>query len=45
VLYVALHMIWEGQQDLVRDLGWTASYNAVMPDVLDIQPKLPAPEH
>jgi YjbE family integral membrane protein len=45
VLYVALHMIWEGHQDLVRDLGWTASYNAVMPDALDIQPKLPAPEH
>jgi YjbE family integral membrane protein len=45
VLYVALHMIWEGHQDLVRDLGWTASYNAMMPDALDIQPKLPAPEH
>jgi YjbE family integral membrane protein len=45
VLYVALHMIWEGHQDVVRDLGWTASYNAVMPDALDIHPKLPAPEH
>lgn len=43
VLYVALHMIWQGHQDVVRDLGWTASYNAVMPDMLDIQPKLPAP--
>jgi YjbE family integral membrane protein len=45
VLYVALHMIWEGQKDVVRDLGWTASYNAVVPDFMDIQPKLPAPAH
>lgn len=45
VLYVALHMIWEGHQDVVRDLGWTASYNAAVPDFMDIHPKLPAPAH
>ena len=45
VLYVALHMIWEGHHDVVRDLGWTASYNAVVPDFMDVHPKLPAPAH
>src|SRR5262249_18242378 len=29
VLYVALHMMWEGHRDLVRDLGWTHEYNEV----------------
>jgi predicted tellurium resistance membrane protein TerC len=38
VLYVALHMIWEGHRQVVADLGWTPSYNAVAPDVLDIEP-------
>ena len=45
VLYVALHMMWEGHQDIVRDLGKTDAYNAVMPDFMDIQPKAPAPAH
>jgi YjbE family integral membrane protein len=45
VLYVALHMMWEGHQDVVRDLGYTASYNALMPDFLDIKPEAPAPAH
>jgi len=36
VLYVALHMMWEGHRDLVQDLGWTRQYNAVAPDPLDI---------
>lgn len=43
VLYVALHMMWEGHRDLVRDLGWTERYNAAAPDLLDIRPK-PAPK-
>jgi predicted tellurium resistance membrane protein TerC len=37
VLYVALHMMWEGHRDLVRDLGWTREYNAVAPGPLDIK--------
>lgn len=37
VLYVALHMMWEGHRDLVRDLGWTQQYNHVAPDPLDIK--------
>jgi len=42
VLYVALHMMWEGHQDVVRDLGQTAAYNAIAPDFMDIRPKAPA---
>lgn len=45
VLYVALHMMWQGHQDVVADLGYTAQYNDVMPDALDIKPKAPAPAH
>ncbi|WP_296596237.1 TerC family protein [Phenylobacterium sp.] len=45
VLYVALHMMWQGHQDVVRDLGYTQQYNAVMPDFFDIEPKAPAPAH
>jgi predicted tellurium resistance membrane protein TerC len=37
VLYVALHMMWEGHRDLVRDLGWTREYNEVAPAPLDIK--------
>jgi YjbE family integral membrane protein len=37
VLYVALHMMWEGHRDLVRDLGWTQQYNHVAPGPLDIK--------
>jgi YjbE family integral membrane protein len=42
VLYVALHMMWQGHQDVVQDLGYTGQYNAAMPDFLDIKPKAPA---
>lgn len=45
VLYVALHMMWQGHQDVVQDLGYTQPYNAAMPDFLDIKPKTPAPAH
>ena len=44
VLYVALHMMWEGHRDLVRDLGRSDQYNQLMPDLLDIGPQ-PAPKH
>jgi len=42
VLYVALHMMWQGSRDVVKDLGFTGQYNAVAPGFLDIQPKSPA---
>ena len=45
VLYVALHMMWQGGREVVDDLGWTAQYNAAVPDFMDIQPKVPAPAH
>jgi YjbE family integral membrane protein len=38
VLYVALHMMWEGHRTVVVDLNQTPQYNAVMPDALDIGP-------
>jgi YjbE family integral membrane protein len=39
VLYVALHMIWQGARTLAIDLGKTGAFNAVMPAPLDISPK------
>jgi YjbE family integral membrane protein len=36
VLYVALHMMWQGHRDLVKDLGETPAYNRVMPAPLEI---------
>ena len=42
VLYVALHMMWEGHQDIVRDLGKADAYNAVVPEFMAIHPKAPA---
>ena len=41
VLYVALHMMWQGHQQVVDDLGYAPQYNAVMPEFLDIKPKVP----
>jgi YjbE family integral membrane protein len=38
VLYVALHMVWEGHRTMVVDLGQTEAYNALMPAALDIRP-------
>ena len=43
VLYVALHMMWQGHHQVVADLGYAPQYNAVMPDFLDIKPTAPAP--
>ncbi|MEO8115832.1 MAG: YjbE family putative metal transport protein [Phenylobacterium sp.] len=44
VLYVALHMMWEGHRDVVVSLGHGEAYNALMPAFLDIKPELPARE-
>ncbi|HJV42283.1 TerC family protein [Caulobacter sp.] len=38
VLYVAVHMIWEGHRSVVMDLNQTAVYNAAAPAPLDISP-------
>ena len=38
VLYVALHMIWQGHRSVVMDLHQTAAYNAAAPGPLDISP-------
>jgi YjbE family integral membrane protein len=38
VLYVALHMIWEGTRTVAIDLGQTRTYNRAMPGPLDIKP-------
>ena len=38
VLYVALHMMWEGHRDAIQRLDQTPAYNAAMPDFLDIKP-------
>jgi YjbE family integral membrane protein len=39
VLYVALHMIWEGSRTVAIDTGQTRPYNQVMPRPLDITPQ------
>ena len=39
VLYVALHMMWEGHRDVVRDLGWATEYNRIAPRALQIAPQ------
>ncbi|PHY22181.1 TerC family protein [Caulobacter sp. BP25] len=38
VLYVAVHMIWEGHRSVVMDLNQTGAYNAAAPAPLDISP-------
>ena len=38
VLYVALHMVWEGHRSVVMDLHKTETYNAAAPSFLDITP-------
>jgi len=38
VLYVALHMMWQGHRDLVVDLGRVEQYNRIMPEALAIHP-------
>ena len=36
VLYVALHMMWEGHRDVVADLGHVERYNQLAPAFMDI---------
>jgi YjbE family integral membrane protein len=38
VIYVALHMIWEGTRTVAIDTGETRVYNKAMPGPLDIKP-------
>lgn len=38
VLYVALHMIWDGHRMVMIDAGRVRQYNALMPSPLDISP-------
>jgi len=38
VVYVALHMIWDGHRGLVIDMNRTAQYNATVPGVIRISP-------
>lgn len=44
VLYVALHMMWEGHRTVVIDTDRVAAYNQTMPDFLDITPEETARE-
>jgi predicted tellurium resistance membrane protein TerC len=45
VLYVALHMMWQGHHQVVADLGYATQYNAAVPDFMEIHPPKPAPAH
>jgi YjbE family integral membrane protein len=38
VVYVSLHMIWDGSRTVFIDTGSTHVYNEAMPDVFDIKP-------
>ncbi len=38
VVYVALHMVWDGHRVLVIDMHETARYNAIAPQALQITP-------
>ena len=39
IVYVALHMIWDGGRDVACDTRNEAGWNAVTPDFLDISPE------
>jgi YjbE family integral membrane protein len=41
VLYVALHMMWEGHRDVVRTLGHAPAYNKLVPGPLELKPSAP----
>jgi len=45
VLYVALHMMWEGTHDVILRTGNAEAFNAAVPDFLEVHPKAPAPAH
>ena len=38
VVYVALHMVWDGHRGLVIDMNQTAQYNAKVPGFIQIDP-------
>ena len=38
VVYVSLHMVWDGHRDLVIDMHATDRYNAIAPQALQITP-------
>jgi predicted tellurium resistance membrane protein TerC len=38
VIYVALHMVWDGHRNVVIDLHLTRQYNAIAPSALEITP-------
>ena len=44
VMYVALHMMWEGGRQVIQDLGYAPQFNAIMPTALEIAPQ-DIPEH
>jgi YjbE family integral membrane protein len=39
VIYVALHMVWDGSRAMIIDLNETARFNAAAPSFLQITPK------
>jgi integral membrane protein, YjbE family len=45
VLYVALHMMWEGAHDVILRTGNAEAFNAVVPTFMEAHPKTPAPAH
>ena len=38
VLYVAVHMMWDGAREVVVRTGHAEEYNAMAPGFLDIKP-------
>ncbi|MCR5875337.1 TerC family protein [Phenylobacterium sp. J426] len=45
VLYVALHMMWEGAHDVILRTGNAEAFNAAVPTFMEAHPKAPAPAH
>lgn len=45
VLYVALHMMWEGGHDVILRTGNAEAFNAAVPSFMEVHPKVPAPAH
>jgi predicted tellurium resistance membrane protein TerC len=45
VIFVAVHMMWDGYRGVVVDLNQVGPYNAVMPHFLDIGAQEAAKHH
>ena len=45
VLYVALHMMWEGGRDVILRTNNAEAFNAAVPGFMEVHPKAPAPAH